>query len=903
MSAAVKADAAKAPPNFIPPNFEGMPAELKKLRNWVLWVPVLKGPKWTKRPIQPSGFAASTINPKHWSSFNDVRDAYDRTLKVGHIEVREKDKPVQRMPIGGVGFVFDGQQDENGLVIAGVDFDKVLSDDGIASLAEERVKRLKSYTEKSVSGCGLHVIVKAKPLPSGVAHGGVEMYTTARYFAMTGCGTENVEIIAAETQFAALAEELRAQGKSSRNHGGETVKPAPNASTGLSRRSNVVPLDLKLFPKRELPPQYKDIETGSEGIGPTTDSWFWQLAEEEQSKAVKHAALHIANNSKLFELSGHGGNYREYFKIALAIARSGVRDAEDIFIEAASKAKDADSQEELRDFFQNCQSANARADGVTVGTLFHNARQCDANFDQWKRLADGSDPNAAVFVPGNEDECRKLLDCVVAADPQTYTLGDPTGPLVILRVPDEDDLESGVEWEGDLPATTLAMPADVMQRAERLVWKRPNQNGFLVRVHPPRPFVGDYIPQMRGQYSARPLRGIVRVPRIDDDGEIRFVSGYDRRTGLFHDRALAFDVPPKPTRDDVRCAAEGLLLPFSKYKFENDKAGRALVLAAILTAIERPFLPVVPIFIVRSSMPGTGKGLIVRSLVRLAFDTVPVVVTWGYSSEEFEKRLGALLLQSPGAISIDNANGIQVKGDLLEAILTEGAANIRPLGRSETIKVRNRSFITITGNNPIITGDMARRALSLDIMPRSADPERDRYNFNPVTVIERNRTDFLRAAFTVMRAFRQAGMQSHGLPAVGSFDDWSRKVRDLVYVLTDYDVSEGFRHNKVEDPRRQGDASLLAALHQRFAKPFKAADVIAVYLKVRIDRWNAATPASTDQALYDALEDVLTNREINAKLFGYWARRVKGAHIGGFMLETEHDPATNANLIIVRKTT
>src|SRR5262249_3029169 len=157
------------------------------------------------------------------------------------------------------------------------------------------------------------------------------------------------------------------------------------------------------------------------------------------------------------------------------------------------------------------------------------------------------------------------------------------------------------------------------------------------------------------------------------------------------------------------------------------------------TALERPFLPVAPMFVVRSSMPGTGKGLIVRSLVRLSFDTDPVIVTWGGSREEFEKRLGALLLQAPAALSIDNTNGMQVEGDLLEAILTEGSADIRPLGLSETVRVRNRSLMTLTGNNPSIMADMARRTLPIEILPRSADPERDRYSFNPTVLIQRHR--------------------------------------------------------------------------------------------------------------------------------------------------------------------
>ena len=115
-----------------------------------------------------------------------------------------------------------------------------------------------------------------------------------------------------------------------------------------------------------------------------------------------------------------------------------------------------------------------------------------------------------------------------------------------------------------------------------------------------------------------------------------------------------------------------------------------------------------------------------------------------------------------------------------------------------------------------------------------------------------------------------------------------------------------FRRNKAEDPRRQGDASLLAALHQHFgAKPFKAADPIAVHKRVTDQRRSPLTlpaPTPTEQALHEAIEDVLGSRDANAKVFGYWARRVKGARIDGFILETHHNPATNANDITVQRT-
>jgi hypothetical protein len=167
-----------------------------------------------------------------------------------------------------------------------------------------------------------------------------------------------------------------------------------------------------------------------------------------------------------------------------------------------------------------------------------------------------------------------------------------------------------------------------------------------------------------------------------------------------------------------------------------------------------------------------------------------------------------------------------------------------------------------------------------------------------------------------MRAFRLARMPSQGLAAVGSFDSWSRKVRDLVFWLTDHDVAEAFRRNKAEDPRRQGDASLLAALHQRFEnKWFKGAEVMEVYKRVAdLKRTALGQPAppvhalqaeqafQAEQALHNALDDVLGSRNVNAKVFGHWARGMNGVHNSGFILESRHDAATNANVIAVRRT-
>jgi hypothetical protein len=153
-------------------------------------------------------------------------------------------------------------------------------------------------------------------------------------------------------------------------------------------------LGAKLASVTTFPGANKQLEGLAE-----TGSWFGKLAPERQSEVVKYAALHVASNSKLFELTRHGGNNDEYFKLSLAIARSGVSSAEDIFVEAASIAQDADPEEELRKYFQNCESAEPHTESVTVGTLLYIARQYGADFSQWNRIDSVSLDDFYAYMP------------------------------------------------------------------------------------------------------------------------------------------------------------------------------------------------------------------------------------------------------------------------------------------------------------------------------------------------------------------------------------------------------------------------------------------------------------------------------------------------------------------------
>src|SRR5829696_9486027 len=135
-----------------------IPEDLKQDDSWVLWRYVLRDGKWTKEPYQANRQRAKTNDPQTWTTFERAVEAYE-----------------QDDFFAGIGFVF---HDEN--PYAGAEKDGVTEDQ-----AREWMDRFDSYTERSPSGNGLHIIIKAELL-EGTKRNEGELYSSGRFFTMTG---------------------------------------------------------------------------------------------------------------------------------------------------------------------------------------------------------------------------------------------------------------------------------------------------------------------------------------------------------------------------------------------------------------------------------------------------------------------------------------------------------------------------------------------------------------------------------------------------------------------------------------------------------------------------------------------------------------------------------------------
>ena len=140
-------------------HLDNIPEELKSLPQWVC----TKGDSKVPMRAYADG-AASSTNEETWSSFDWAR----ASVEEGHHDY--------------VGFVFN----DNGIV--GIDIDDGYDEDGfLTPLAADIIGRCQSYTEKSKSGRGVHILLYGSlPFKGKNNLKGVEIYKSARYFIMTG---------------------------------------------------------------------------------------------------------------------------------------------------------------------------------------------------------------------------------------------------------------------------------------------------------------------------------------------------------------------------------------------------------------------------------------------------------------------------------------------------------------------------------------------------------------------------------------------------------------------------------------------------------------------------------------------------------------------------------------------
>lgn len=358
---------------------------------------------------------------------------------------------------------------------------------------------------------------------------------------------------------------------------------------------------------------------------------------------------------------------------------------------------------------------------------------------------------------------------------------------------------------------------------------------------------------MRGEWGLLPLNGIASAPLLDNAGSIHAHDGYDPGTGMWCEHVppgLDAAVPGTPTREQAAAALLVLRRLLRTFAFADASTvmeqgqdvpvvdvgtppamDESTALAALLTAVCRPSMPLAPGLLVRAaslSGAGSGKGLLVRVLCAIAFGRSPAAVTAGGTPDELDKRIGSELMAGGPTLFLDNLNDTALKSDSLASAITERPARVRVLGKSVMVPLNASAFIALTGNGLTVREDLARRFLAVELDAGVEDPETRRFRGDVLAEALGNRAALLAAALTVWRWGRRedaAGKLAPGLP-LGSFEAWCRWVRDPLLALGCADPVKRVADAKASDRKRQNVAELFKTWHNTHAAdPIKAANL------------------------------------------------------------------------------
>lgn len=279
------------------------------------------------------------------------------------------------------------------------------------------------------------------------------------------------------------------------------------------------------------------------------------------------------------------------------------------------------------------------------------------------------------------------------------------------------------------------------------------------------------------------LESISNVPIFGRSGQILKSPGYHPTDAVWVDcdwTENVPDVPAQPTRDDVTRAVDLFRDLFCDFPFDGP-SGFAHALSAILTPYARRLIDgPTPGHLFTSPTPGSGKSLAASLCSIATTGRTSVARALPEREEEREKMLFSELLAGPSVLIFDNAsNDRRLHSPALAGVMAAGAYSGRLLGQSKMFSLANLTTVYMTGNNPSMSMELARRFIVCRIDPAQDQPWlRDAEGFRHPNVMQycmTNRHRLAWGALTLIQNWIASGKPkvTHKL---GTFESWSEVV-------------------------------------------------------------------------------------------------------------------------------
>ncbi len=234
-------------------------------------------------------------------------------------------------------------------------------------------------------------------------------------------------------------------------------------------------------------------------------------------------------------------------------------------------------------------------------------------------------------------------------------------------------------------------------------------------VHLASPFVRHFL--NRSDDVLPVVSAVATLPVVLPNGEV--LSG----RGLNKERGIVFRVPvelmallPEPTACDGKAVAAAMRFLTDDWLCDVAAGyeGRCIIVALLMSIIERLTLPERPAWNITAGQRGGGKTTTMNMIAMAALGRRAPAAAWSPSAEERRKALLAYLSEGVPFLVWDNIPlGETISCPSIEKALTAEMYSDRVLGLSEQRTVSAATIQAFTGNNIAAMGDLASRTLNV----------------------------------------------------------------------------------------------------------------------------------------------------------------------------------------------
>jgi hypothetical protein len=325
-----------------------------------------------------------------------------------------------------------------------------------------------------------------------------------------------------------------------------------------------------------------------------------------------------------------------------------------------------------------------------------------------------------------------------------------------------------------------ALRAEITRHVNLVVQKKEGKT----KVPPPAWLVEQIHSRAAPWDGVRPLEQVAEAPFLRPNGTVCQEAGYDAETGVLYVPSDEFEpIPATPTLDDAKLASKSLTDLVSDFPFVSE-SHKAAWLASLLTPLARPaFSGPAPLFLIDANVRGSGKGLLAEIVSLIVAGRGFAMSQYAHDPEEMSKTITAIALSGEKLVLLDNVEG-KLGNSAIDSALTSTEWSGRLLGTNKTPRLSLLATWYATGNNATLSADTARRVCHIRLESMLENPEmraESEFKFpNLKSWVLTNRLKFLREALTILAAYCRAGRPNHGLPSWGSFEGWSKLIRNVV---------------------------------------------------------------------------------------------------------------------------